>query len=158
MEKMKNDRLRIWIDGACEPINPGGTVSYGVVVMHGDKLLLSTGATVGDGPSMSNNVGEYMGLITFLKWYINMKYSVNKRLLKKRPVIYSDSKMLINQMNRVWRAKRGLYLPYYEEACGLMREHNISLSFWWIPREENEEADRLSKEALLKAGVTLVIQ
>ena len=23
--------IEVWIDGACEPVNPGGTVSYGLV-------------------------------------------------------------------------------------------------------------------------------
>lgn len=157
-KELAKDRLRVWIDGACEPINPGGTASYGVIVKHGGEVLFSKGEVVSHGPEMSNNVGEYSGLIAFLNWYIATMKALASRQLTKRPVIYSDSRLLINQMTRSWRAKRGLYLPYYNKAANLIRQNNLDLSFWWIPRRQNREADRLSKDALLKAGIPLKIQ
>lgn len=30
-------KLIIWIDGACEPVNPGGTATYGLLVKGVDK-------------------------------------------------------------------------------------------------------------------------
>lgn len=157
-KKSREDRLRIWIDGACEPVNPGGTASYGVVVKHGEEVLFVKGGIVGEGRKMSNNVGEYSGLIAFLEWYLETQASLASRDLKRRPVIYSDSKMLIYQMTGEWRAKGGLYIPFYDRAQTLIRENNLDLSFWKVPRSENEEADRLSKEALLDVGVKLRIQ
>ena len=154
-KKLAKDRLKIWIDGACEPINPGGTASYGVVVKHQGKVLFSECKVIGEGPAMSNNVAEYSGLIAFLEWYIPLKAGFNT---KRRPVIYSDSRLLINQMDGEWRALRGLYLPYYKKAKNLIRQNNLDLSFWWVPREQNEEADALSKESLIKAGIQLAIQ
>lgn len=154
MTKSK-DRLKIWIDGACEPVNPGGTASYGIVVKHHEEILFSESKIVGEGPAMSNNVAEYSGLIAFLEWYIPNKARFNT---KQRPVIYSDSRLLIKQMSNEWRAKKGLYLPYYNRARNLIRQNNLSLSFRWVPREQNEEADTLSKEALVEAGIYLAIQ
>jgi len=154
MAKSK-DRLKIWIDGACEPVNPGGTATYGVVVKHQGKVLFSDSKVIGEGPAMSNNVAEYSGLIAFLEWYIPLKAGFNT---KQRPVIYSDSRLLIKQMSKEWRARKGLYLPYYNRARNLIRQNNLDLSFWWVPREQNEEADTLSKEALVKAGIQLAIQ
>jgi len=154
-KKLAKDRLKIWIDGACEPINPGGTASYGVVVKHRGKVLFSECKVIGEGPAMSNNVAEYSGLIAFLEWYIPLKARFNT---KQRPVIYSDSRLLIKQMSKEWRARKGLYLPYYNRARNLIRQNNLDLSFWWVPREQNEEADTLSKEALVKAGIQLAIQ
>jgi len=61
-------------------------------------------------------------------------------------------------MDGEWRALRGLYLPYYKKAKNLIRQNNLDLSFWWVPREQNEEADALSKESLIKAGIQLAIQ
>ena len=108
---MKEDRLRVWIDGACGPINPGGTASYGVVVKHGKEILFEKGDIVGSGPTMSNNAAEYSGLIAFLEWYIETRDSLTNRELKRRPAIYSDSRMLICQMTGEWRVKQGLYTP-----------------------------------------------
>ena len=145
------DKLEVWIDGACEPVNPGGTASYGVLVKHKGNIVFSESKVAGSGAAMSSNVGEYSGLIAFLNWYIaeGIHWKVNKR-----PVIYSDSRMLIEQMTGEWRARGGLYLPYYRQARDLIKRNNLDLSFWWVPREQNEEADQLSKDALLKVGIS----
>ena len=156
-KELAKDRLRVWIDGACEPVNPGGTASYGVLVKYKGKILFSESKVVGNGNRISNNVGEYSGLIAFLNWYVTEGIHIDRELTK-RPVIYSDSRMLIEQMSSAWRAKRGLYLPYYRRAKALIQRNNLNLSYWWVPREQNEEADKLSKDALLKAGIHLTIQ
>ncbi|MBA7550007.1 hypothetical protein ES705_42512 [subsurface metagenome] len=41
----KQQILEAWIDGACEPFNPGGTASYGMVVKRKFTLLSSGGGT-----------------------------------------------------------------------------------------------------------------
>jgi len=39
-----------WFDGACEPINPGGTATFGVVVKDNDgTVLLKEHGLVGEG-------------------------------------------------------------------------------------------------------------
>jgi hypothetical protein len=55
---------------------------------------------------------------------------------------------MINQMSGYYRVHEGLYVPYYYEAKNLMATYHLYFSFWWIRREENTEADDLSKEAL----------
>lgn len=58
-------RLEVFIDGCCEPVNPGGTAAYGVVVKCEGKVLFSEGKIVGSGNGISNNVAEYSGLLAF---------------------------------------------------------------------------------------------
>ena len=145
--------LMVYIDGACEPVNPGGTGSYGLIVRDGDKVLISLGAVVGRGKTMSNNVAEYSGLIAFLKWYIAGVKSGNGP-----PVVHSDSKLLVMQMTGEWKARGGLYLPWHTAAKGLICQHHLSIRFKWIPREENTEADELSKRAIIDEGVEMKIQ
>lgn len=143
-------KLKAYIDGACEPVNPGGTASYGLVVKSNGITIFTDSAIVGNGPKMSNNVAEYSGLIAFLEWYVqhgdNMK-----------SIVYSDSSLLVNQMTGRWRVQRGLYLPYYEQACQIIRENTLSdrISFRWVRRDLNEEADRLSKDILITHGVPI---
>ena len=43
-----------------------------------------------------------------------------------------------------WRVKAGIYLPYYVQAAPL-RDKLPRVTYKWIPRTQNEEADDLSK-------------
>ena len=131
-----------WFDGACEPVNPGGTASFGVIVKgeNGTVLLRDHGA-VGNGRAMSNNVAEYAGVLHIQKY------------LSSRPpgrvTIHGDSKLVINQLNGKWRVRKGLYLPIAVETKELLahlRGLGWQINFYWIPREQNKECDRLSKK------------
>ena len=144
--------LEVYLDGSCEPINPGGTASYGLVVYRGKARLLAKSAIVGSGDKMSNNVAEYAGLIAFFEWADNQP--------PEEVTIKSDSQLLVMQMSGKWRAKQGLYLPYYRRAMSYLINHTQLAGrklyqFRWIPREENWEADRLSRDTLLAHGVKL---
>lgn len=158
--------LEVYIDGCCEP-NPGGTASYGVVVLRKEEatpihtqckgvlyrkediVVWEDSKVVGSGPGMSNNVAEYSGLIAFLEWF------------DKQPVedvvIYSDSQLLINQMQGLWKVRKGLYIYYYQRALSIMVQNaNLwkdRIKFKWIPREDNTLADALSVKALAEVGI-----
>jgi ribonuclease HI len=131
-----------WFDGACEPVNPGGTASLGVVIKGEDgTVLLREHGVVGKGKAMSNNVAEYAGVLHILKY------------LSSRPPgrvkIHGDSNLVINQLSGRWRIKKGLYLPVATETKQLLaylRGLGWQINFFWIPREQNEECDALSKE------------
>jgi len=58
--------------------------------------------------------------------------------------------LVVNQMKGKWKARKGLYIGKYEEARQLST-HFPELGFKWIPRELNEEADALSREAYERA-------
>jgi ribonuclease HI len=65
--------------------------------------------------------------------------------------------MVVEQMSGRWKAKGGLYLPYYRQAwdaAGRMR----GLEFEWVPRKENMMADKLSKDVLRAMGVEFRLQ
>lgn len=138
--------VQAWIDGACEPVNPGGTASYGLVVKQRNTILLRKAGVVGSGDKMSNNVAEYSGLIALLEWCkVNSIQGVVN--------VHSDSTLLINQMSGRWRTKKksqkGLYFPYYEKAATLLAQlGKKQFVFKWIAREKNTEADELSKQVL----------
>ena len=58
----------------------------------------------------------------------------------------SDSKLLVGQMSEEWKVKGGMYLEKLKEARDLMKGFG-SISFEWIPRERNQEADLLTRVA-----------
>ena len=93
---------------------------------------------------MSNNVAEYAALceaLTFL---------VSKKLITISTEVRSDSRLLVNQMNGNWKVRKGFYVKKCLEAKNLAGQFE-RITFKWIPREDNEEADALSREAYSEA-------
>jgi probable phosphoglycerate mutase len=61
-------------------------------------------------------------------------------------LVKSDSQLLVGQMSKGWKVKGGMYVAKLKEVRDLMKEFS-SVSFEWIPREANEEADLLTRVA-----------
>jgi ribonuclease HI len=132
--------ILIYIDGLCEPVNPNGVATYGFAVYEGDKKIAQKYDVVGEGEGMSNNLAEYAALCEALKLLVALN------LNRKKILIMSDSRLLINQMNKVWKCNKGYYISKYNEANNLVKLFG-NIRFSWIPREENKEADYLSRKA-----------
>ena len=89
---------------------------------------------------MSSNVAEYAALCEALGFLLTNKHQDS--IIEVR----SDSTLVVNQMSGKWKSRKGLYREKYLEAVRLCARFP-KLRFRWIPREENEEADGLSREA-----------
>jgi len=140
---MEDNEYNAWFDGACGPVNPGGTATYGVMIkdQQGTILVWEHGL-VGEGSAMSNNVAEYAGVLQILKYPSCRPPG--------RVTIYGDSNLVINQLNGKWRIRKGLYLSTAKEAKALLAHlHNCGweINLCWIPRAQNKECDALSKRA-----------
>jgi ribonuclease HI len=135
--------IEIYTDGLAQPGNPGiGTYGY-TVYRDGRELKSGHGF---DGEPVTNNHAEYAGLIEALRSVLEFS--------DEEIVIKSDSKMLVNQMSGEWKVSKKAYknpaegsyvemfLKAKEVAKGFSR-----LRLVWIPREENTEADALSRVA-----------
>jgi ribonuclease HI len=140
-----------YFDGACEPINPGGTASYGAVIYEDDEKVWECSEIYGTGKLMSNNVAEYAALIAVLEWF------ADHELLDAEIIVRGDSKLVIEQMFGSWKIKSGLYTELAHKARELLTKF-AKIQGEWISRDRNEVADRLSKEALKRAGVKLRLQ
>jgi ribonuclease HI len=164
--------IEAWADGACEPVNPGGHAAYGALVKVNGETVFSEGVYVCGGPMASNNVAEYAGMLAVLRWIDKYAGQAATKI-----IIRGDSKLVINQLSGKWNTnctncgkplKRcfcgkktpGLYYPYYEQCRDLFavvsRRHKITLT--WIPREQNDVCDVLSKGVLKERGVEFKIQ
>ena len=138
--------IEVKIDGLAEPSNPGiGTYAY---LIYRDGILLGKGyGTTGD--PVTNNYAEYEALIQALKELHRIR-GEDKNI---GPIIVkSDSKLLVNQMKGVWkihrgsRARAGSYHEKHDLARALSKDFPF-LQFVWVPREENTDADALSRVA-----------
>ncbi|PKA56308.1 hypothetical protein AXF42_Ash011238 [Apostasia shenzhenica] len=81
----------------------------------------------------TNNQAEYEALIAGLNFALSMA--------AKHIQVFSDSQLVVNQVNRIIETKDEVLKKYLHLAISL-----ISLTH--IPREENQVADRLAKEGL----------
>lgn len=138
-------------DGSCEPKNPGGHASFGSIVRVDGVIVYQHSGYCGYGPKMSNNVAEYAGAIDALKEASKYPGTI---------MLQGDSRMVLMQLGpdpslgeTRWKAKRGLYLPYYREAMVLVRRLEDRLCCKWVPRLQNTECDALSKLALFDRGI-----
>lgn len=125
-------------DGACEPVNPGDRATFGVTIDKNGERIYRRAGFVGEGPGMSNNLAEYAGLADLLEYLL-------RNHARGHVSIYGDSMLVIKQMTRAWKAKRGRYLDYHKRAVAALEKlkQSCNVSFAWIPREENTECERI---------------
>jgi ribonuclease HI len=130
-------------DGLCEPINPGGIATYGVVIRQGKVHLLEDDGLAFAKPwtyEASNNVAEYSALIRGLEWLKDHKMRCSKIIVR------GDSILVINQLKGTYKVKAARILLLYKRAKELLGEFK-ALRFEWVDRSQNKEADLLSRIA-----------
>tara|TARA_Y100001970_G_C13989902_1_gene727669 strand:- start:38 stop:574 length:537 start_codon:yes stop_codon:yes gene_type:complete len=130
----------LFIDGAAEfdedlkPNNAG----IGGLIKKGDKLIYSFSKNIG---IRTNNEAEYSALIEGIKACLDHKiYHIN---------IFSDSELVVNQVNGKYKLKDPKMIKLHDEVKKICSK----LTSWTIThvrREQNIEADELSKEGLTK--------
>jgi ribonuclease HI len=87
----------------------------------------------------STNYAEYCACIEVLKWL-----TVNEH---EKAIVNGDSKLVVNQLNGIWRVRKGLYTDKANEAKELFKNlPNVEIV--WGRRHKNKEADGLSKMGL----------
>ena len=136
--------MEIFTDGLAEPTNPGtGTYGY-AIYREGERLATGHGFA---GEPVTNNYAEYEGLVKALR---HARRLMSGDQEEEEVTVYSDSKLLVNQMNGEWKFKKGGYVEKLVEARKLASKFT-KLKFKWIPREQNSEADELSRIAYAEA-------
>jgi ribonuclease HI len=128
-----------YIDGLAMPRNPGvGT--YGYVIYDGDRRLAEGSGLAGR--DVTSNFAEYTALVEALGRLRTLG-------VEGDVLVRSDSQLLVGQMSSGWKVKGGMYVGKLKEAKDLMKEFG-SIRFEWIPREQNSEADILTRIAYEK--------
>lgn len=141
--------IEAYFDGCCEPRNPGGHAAWGAVVLVDGESVYRAGGYCGFGPKMSNNVAEYSAFIA----------TATECLKHPGPcIIRGDSKLVVMQLTGKWNVNGGLYKPFFDQALVLWRKLRDRTRLQWIPREENDLCDVLSKQVLKDMNVVFRIQ
>lgn len=129
-------RLIVEADGASRG-NPGAAAG-GAVVLNPEtgQILARAGVLCGHA---SNNVAEYRGMIEGLEiaFDIAPEATVHVRM---------DSKLVVEQMSGRWKIKHPDMQNLARVAIELIKVRSVT--FEWVPREQNSLADAAANAAL----------
>ena len=112
--------------------------AYGYLVYRNDELIHKGFGAVGEGKGMTDDVAEHEGLWAAVQWIVDEG-------IEDEIVIKGDSQLVIKQMKGEYRVNSATSKKFVPEIKKLLQVKRVN--FVWIPREENEEADRLSRVA-----------
>ncbi|WP_018656840.1 bifunctional RNase H/acid phosphatase [Actinomadura flavalba] len=134
---MSGRRLIVEADGGSRG-NPG-PAGYGALVRDAltGEVLAEHAQSIGHA---TNNVAEYRGLIAGLRAaaVLDKTARVEARM---------DSKLVVEQMSGRWKIKHPDMIPLALEAREIASSLG-SVTYEWIPRARNADADRLANEAM----------
>ncbi len=126
--------LTLFIDGASRG-NPG-PAGIGIRIEAGGEVLKEYCEYIG---CTTNNVAEYRALIKGLE--IAAEFKAN------RVTVFSDSELVVRQMNGTYKVKSGGLLPLYQTAQTKSRTFD-GFQIKHVRRDQNKEADQLANQGI----------
>ena len=129
-------KLKIYTDGACRG-NPGICAIAFMILDNENRTVKTYSEYIGTG---TNNQAEYKALINALE---SAKYFGNEL------ECYSDSKLLVNQMNGEWKVKHPNMKILWKTAIAL-KDTFHHISFTYVPRTNMyiQRVDQLANQTL----------
>jgi len=132
--------LTVYTDGGA--LNNPGPAASAYLIYQGKELFFKGVSPIG---YASNNVAEYTALIMALKKIVEIKKASSVLSI----TCLADSKLLVMQMNGLYKIKHPDMKRLHAEAKFLEVRLGVVPVYKHIPRENNEEADALVKSILL---------
>jgi ribonuclease HI len=130
------DLLTIHTDGAARG-NPG-PAAFAYVIERDGEPLIEEADRLGE---TTNNQAEYTALVEALEHALALGSHY-------RVVVYSDSELMVKQLNGEYRVKNEDLRPLWEEAMRLRKLFPNGVEFRHVRRGQNQRADELCNEAL----------
>jgi len=132
---VKIKKVVIFTDGTAKP-NPGLAAIGATIKDEQGKLITAISQGIGQA---TNNQAEYRAVIAALENAI--------RLGANQVDIYSDSELVVRQINGRYRVKNVALKPLYQQVKQLQSQFK-GFTITHIPRQQNIEADSLASKAL----------
>lgn len=132
--------LTLHFDGACEPVNPGGTAAYGFTISNDRGNLYEGYGVEAEGNGATNNVAEWAALKHGLTVLVESNF-------RGALHIKGDSQLVINQLTGKYKCNKS-HLMVLRDHCWKQVELMEKWDATWIPREQNSKADQLSRQAI----------
>jgi len=129
------EKIIAYIDGGSRG-NPGPAAAAFVLNDTSGKQLQAKGFVLG---RTTNNVAEYTGLIKALE--------AAGQTGAEKLTVFSDSELLVRQINGQYKVKSELIRPLFQQAVNLLRQFK-DWKVTHVLREKNKQADALVNQAL----------
>lgn len=153
----KFSRLELYFDGACDNHSKLRIMGMGVAVYVGGiyKEEYSKSFNLSLGSIGTSNISEWEAIAEALK--VALFIVTDNKLHKYTIDIYGDSQLVVYQLTGKYEVKKAHLKPYFIECTDLVRsirkQNNVALlRVFWIPRDKNKQADKLSKIGLNNFG------
>ncbi len=122
------------------PVN-AGFMCYGWLILR-EKTVLAQGHGAFARPTQANsNIAEYLALIEGLDALLDL--DIGDEYVQ----VYGDAKSIIDQMRGAAEVNAPSVRPLYLRAQRLADQLR-SVSWTWMPRKHNRQADKLSRRAM----------
>lgn len=155
---MPNPKYLLYFDGATSGGNPGN----GGCGAYWYKNPYSSGGLLSNNPDqtptkhevsrtlghVTSNAAEYNGLILGLR-----------DILKEYPIttfdlmIFGDSELVIRQLSGEYEVNSPMLKIYFQIVQGLFKRIKGKIEMIHVPRDQNEDADRLAKKAAKRTNL-----
>jgi ribonuclease HI len=127
----------VFTDGGAR--NNPGPAGAGVVIYEDGEKKVEMAHYLGE--KQTNNWAEYEAVIIALGKLLEMG-------LRDHDIQFKlDSQLVVEQIKGNWKIKEPTLRSQVEKVHGLLKDFG-KVTFTHIPREENEEADKLVNEAI----------
>lgn len=144
--------LVVYFDGACYKQNVGDYVpiAVGVCAKRGNEVVYSFSRYAGKG---NNMIAEWCALIEALRVVLYLRKRMTPAQRDEQIMLLGDSQVVVRQFNGEYSIG-AKHHPFYQKAWKLMEDHLLQnvVRVSWVPREENRDADRLSKKPFKLRG------
>lgn len=131
--------ISIFTDGGARG-NPG-PAAIGVYIEKKGKPLAQIGKRIGD---TTNNLAEYSAILEALSWILQNKEEVGKVKVN----FFMDSELVFSQLTGLYKIKNENIKKLILEIRKKETAINFPISYAYVRRENNKEADRLVNLAL----------
>ena len=136
--------LKVFTDGGSKG-NPGHSSIGGIGYLDGKKVF-EFKKSIG---IATNNDAEYRALINALEEIRNYKSETRNNSQNsnfqniKQIQCNSDSRLMVNQVKGLFKVNIGRIREYILKIRTLEQEINLPITYSYVPREQNKEADLL---------------
>lgn len=139
---------KIFFDGACHnKVGQNNPMGIGIAVflngVYSPEHSNAIHAEGLNGELGTSNIAEWKGCVEAMRKACSLKQKFPGSSFQ----IYSDSEVITKQFNGDYMIREAKFLKYKQEADKWAGRIVIK-KILWIPREQNKEADILSKQGL----------
>lgn len=128
-------KLTIYTDGGARG-NPGPGGIGAVAKDENGKIVFEISEYIG---TATNNQAEYKAVVAAIKKAHDLK--------AEELDFYLDSELVVKQLNREYRVKNADLAPLFVQIYNVIMKFK-KVTFRHVPREMNQEADKLVNKAL----------